>query len=400
MLKKFLMPLAIILSGSAVIAVLVVAKPKPTAGIPPAEAKAMQVSVTPAQRLTTRLAVTTQGTVYPKREIDLVAQVAGQIVKVSEPFSEGGFFQSQQSLLQIDPRDYDVALLNAKARKADAERRLAEEQGQAKQAKREWRDLGNQQSNDLFMRKPQLAAAQANLAFAEGDLAKAELDLARTQIQVPFTGRVKQVFADLGQYVAPGAPLARVYDSSIFEVRVPLTEAQAALIDLPIQELKEGVVPPTVIVRGTVAGQEYLWQGHLVRTDAFVDPDTRMYHAVVEVAYKDNEAVHGALLPGLFVDVEISGRELADVIKLPRRALFQRDRLISVGPDKLTKSHQVKVLQKDKDFVWAHANLADGTLVTLDKQGLLTDGTEVAPITVAPALEELSKVETNEKREP
>src|SRR5690606_21005202 len=158
--------------------------------------------------------------------------VSGQIVSVEPAFADGGFFSRSEALIQIDDRDYQVALLNSKARLAEAERLLAEEEGRSLQAKREWRDLGNQTANDLFLRKPQLAAARAQVASARADVEMAELNLERTRIRVPFDGRVKEIFADLGQFVSVGTRLATVYDSTVVEVRVPLTEKQAVLLDL------------------------------------------------------------------------------------------------------------------------------------------------------------------------
>ncbi len=397
MLKKALMPLIITLVGSSLIAVLVIAKPKPSSNPPPDAPARLQVAVVEAKRGASRIAVVTQGTVYPKREIDLVAQVSGQIVEVGDVFSSGGFFQPEQQLLRIDPRDYEVALLNAKARKADAERRLAEERGLARQAKREWRDLGNQQSNDLFMRKPQLAAAQASLAFAEGDLARAQLDLERTVISAPFKGRIKEVYANLGQFVSPGAKIGKVYDSSVLEVKIPLTENQASLIELPLFNQNEAA--PQVTVHGVVAGYRHTWHGKLVRADAFIDLSTRMYHALVEVEQDDPAAGDVPLLPGLFVDVQIEGRELAGVIELPRTALFQRNRLITVEADQRAKVHEVKVLHKTSDRIWVASDIADGALISIEKQGLLTDGTEVEAIRAQVEAEQLSTLTSTEAGE-
>ncbi|MDA7852444.1 hypothetical protein N9A71_02740, partial [Porticoccaceae bacterium] len=64
----------------------------------------------------------------------------------------------------------------------------------------EWRDLGDSTANALFLRQPQLAAAEAALESARADLAKANLDLNRTSITTPFQGRIRQTFVDLGQY--------------------------------------------------------------------------------------------------------------------------------------------------------------------------------------------------------
>lgn len=376
MLWKFLMPLLIAAAGSAAVTILVVAKPAPIFEDPPQLQRAIPVSVAAVKSEQLVIPVLAQGTVYPRRQIDLVAQVAGQITEISPSFRVGGFFAEGRSLLQIDPRDYQVAVLEAQARLAEAERRLAEEQGLTLQAQRQWQELGNRQANDLFMRKPQLAAAQAAVDYAQAQLSRAQLDLSRTQITLPFAGRVKSLTADLGQFVGSGTVIAQVYDSSVFEVRVPLTEEQAALIDLP---LIGETAPSPVSVKGAVAGTPMQWQGQLVRADAFVDPHTRMYHAVVEI----NAAELGpeqSIIPGIFVELEIQSKALSNVIKLPRPALYQGSKLIVVGDHGQAKIRSAQLLKKDAEFVWLQSPVPDGELVVLEKHALLSDGTPLDPL--------------------
>jgi len=388
MLKKDLsILLGIFLGGAALVAVLIIAKPTPAPEVAAEEPANVKVEVVEARPQSVRLSVITQGTVTPKREIDLVAQVSGKVVSVEPNFEDGGFFSTAQALIQIDDSDYRSALLSAKARVADAEYRLAEEQGMGRQAAREWRDLGNKNANDLFMRKPQLAAAQANLASAKGQLETAGMNLQRTRITVPFDGRVKQTFVDLGQYVSVGSRLATVYDSTVVEVRLPLTEKQAALVDLPLlpKEQRDGARLPKVVIRGSVAGAEHEWHGVLARTDAFVDANSRLYYGVVEVenpfaSRLEGDRIQAPLLPGLFVEAEIEGKQLANVIELPRSALYQRSKLLLVDSENAIAEQHVEVLQRSETHVWVRADVADKALVSLEKQSLTPVGTVVDPL--------------------
>lgn len=387
MSKKILLPVTILVVGVLAIVALVFAKPKPVPRELPDEPALVQVAVTQAQQESLRLSVNAQGTVMPKREIELVAQVSGLISSVEPAFVDGGFFGAGQVLVRIDEREYQAALLSAKSRLADAAQRLAEEEGRSLQAAREWRDLGNQNANDLFMRKPQLASAQANLEANQGAVAIAGLNLERTQISAPFKGRVRETHVNLGQYVSAGTALAKVYDSTVVEVRLPLTEQQAALIDLP---LTAGLVSdsndrPKVTLTGTVAGEQHTWSGTLTRTDAFVDANSRMYYAVVEVV--DPFAIDASegdrkmpLLPGLFVQAEIEGKRLDNVVKLPRTALFERDKLLTLDGEHKIAEQKVRVLRRTEDEVWIRADLSENMLISLEKQSLTPVGTVVDPI--------------------
>jgi multidrug efflux pump subunit AcrA (membrane-fusion protein) len=145
---------AILLVGLAVAAALYLLKPTPQPRPAPAAALA-QVPVVTAQPRTQSLPVTSQGTLAPRREIDLVAEVAGRVTSVGDNFVAGDFFEAARPLIQLDPANYRLALIRAQARVADAEQLLATERGRARQAKREWRDLGNADANALFLREPQ-----------------------------------------------------------------------------------------------------------------------------------------------------------------------------------------------------------------------------------------------------
>ena len=94
----------------------------------------------------------------------------------------------------------------------------------------EWRELGSAEANDLFLRKPQLRAAELAVTAAEADVAASKLALERTVIRAPFDGRVLQKRADVGQFVGNGTPLAQVYAIEALELRLPVSDAQLALL--------------------------------------------------------------------------------------------------------------------------------------------------------------------------
>lgn len=381
-------PLAIkiLVPGLAAVIIISTIKPAPVS-MPPAEAPLPQVAVVIAEPKTHRLKVASQGTVTPLREIDLVAQVGGSVTSVHEAFVDGGFFSQNDTLVQIDDRDYMFAHQRAKGRVAEAEQLLSTERGRVRQAKREWRDLGNAEANSLFLRKPQLAAAEAGLVSAKAELGKALVDLERARITVPFTGRVRETFVDVGQYVTPGTRIATVYDTSTAEIRLPLSDRQAALIDLP---LGFNATPedrgPEVEINGVIGGNTYSWLGHIARTDASIDTRSRMYYAVAEVANPFIAATDSSravpLIVGLFVEAEIDGRELENVLELPRDAVFKRDKVYVLKRDDSTAKKSAKVvlktvqvLDKSSEKIWIRAlpnqDILAGTEIVVGQQNYI-----------------------------
>ena len=166
---------------------------------------------------------------------------------VSDAFLEGRFFKKDDALLQLERSDYDFAIARAVAQEAAAAQRLAEERGRNLQAKREWRDLGSSEANDLFLRKPQLYAAETALEAARADVEAAELALARTTVRAPFDGRLEKKQWMLGSLWRPVPWLAQVYATDRVEVLLPISESQLALLALPLFETSLDTYPDVTL---------------------------------------------------------------------------------------------------------------------------------------------------------
>lgn len=369
---------AVLLVGGALAYALFTGKPKPApeqvpAYVPPS---VDVVVVTPAS---VALNVQAQGTVHPHREIQLVSQVSGKVQSVSNQFAQGGFFVSEEALVTVEDMDYQFAIARAESQVAAAKQVVAEEEGRALQARREWRDLGNLQANDLFLRKPQIASAKASLKAAEADLSAAQLDLERTQISAPFNGRIKEKMVDVGQYITPGAPVATIYDTDVVEVRIPLTDRQVALLDLPLNANSNSAgdaVRPPITLRARFGNREWEWRGVIVRTDAIIDVSSRLVYAVAEVQ-KPFDAPEGSqrppLSPGLFVKVTVAGRALENVTELSRSALSTDGTVMVVDAQGLARIRAVQLLESNTERVWVEG-LAAGERVIIAHSGPVITG--------------------------
>lgn len=283
------------------------------------------VFVTEAQRQPVQLTVTTQGEVTPLIEIDLVSQVAGRITYVNPSFVSGGYFEAGETLVRLEDADYRLAVTRAEALVAQRSQQLIREEAEADLAAEEWAAIGEGQASALTLREPQMAEANAQLAAARASLAEARLNLARTRISAPFSGRIRSKMADLGQYVGPGARIARVFSTDAVEVRLPLTNSELATLGMSLAFQASADNPgPRAVLSTEVAGEQRQWEGRVVRTESAVDTQTRTLSAVIEVADPYGAAAERAGAPlavGLFVTAEVEGRTLNDAIILPRSAL-------------------------------------------------------------------------------
>jgi RND family efflux transporter MFP subunit len=326
-----------------------------------------------------------EGTAQPLQEIQLVPEVDGKVVYVSPALVDGGEFKKGDTLLRIDPVDYQLAvtLAEAKVKEAESSLELAEEEAAA--AGEEWRMLysGNPEAEleppPLVAKEPQLAAAQAKLAANKADLRKAQLDLERTELMAPFDGRVSQENVDLGQYVSPGQPLATLYATEAADVVLPLEDESLLWFHVPGFTDGNGLGSPAKI-RARVGGRDLSWAGRVVRAEGKLDERTRMINVIVRV--DKPYATRPPLAMGLFVTVEIEGRNLPKAAVIPRPALHEDDVVWVTDEENRLRFRKVDVARVQGDKVVLEAGLKDGERVVITPLKAVTDGMTIRHVPV------------------
>ena len=323
------------------------------------------------------ISVSTQGTVEPVRRVDLVAQVSGKVERVSDLFLDGRFFKAGDVLLELEKADYQFAIARAEAQEAAAAQRVAEERGRNLQAQREWRDLGTSDANDLFLRKPQLRAAEASLAAAKADVAAAKLALERTSVRAPFDGRLEKKLVDLGQFVAPGSVLAQIYATDRVEIHLPISNSQLALLELPLFETSV-VDYPAVTLSTRFGGERWQWEGKITRVEASIDRDSRVTFAIAEVRdpFGGSESRRPPLTPGLFVEASISGKPITASVELPATALRGDNTVLWVNENSRLERLAVELLRREQDRVWVRGVEA-GLQIVAEQSSQLTAGAAI-----------------------
>lgn len=333
------LPLLVIVIGAAGATLLYVLRQDVETRPPPRLAPLVRTETVVHRAV--QIAVRSQGTVQPRTEGTLVPEVSGVVIAASPSWGDGGFFAAREVLLKIDPRDYELALVRARAQIEQAKLRLAEEEEEARAARVEWETHGrvDKKPSSLLLREPQLAEAKAALAAAKAAEEQAQRDLERTSIRAPYAGRIWEKSVDIGQYVTRSSPVARIYAVDRAEIRLPLPDEELAYLDVPL-DYRDCAPPgaavggtpsgPQVRLRARFAGTEHTWWGRVTRTEAEINPRSRMVHVVAEVEdpYGRSEDAQTQDRPplavGLFVEAEILGRILRDVVVLPRHALREQ----------------------------------------------------------------------------
>jgi RND family efflux transporter MFP subunit len=336
------------------------------------EAALPLVDVVTVKPETQRVLVRAQGTLAPRDEIELVAEVSGRVVWVSRSFDGAGEFGANETLVRVASDDYRIAVQRAEAAVARAESQLT------------LAHAAEQRSDALFAAGATSSAlheqalggaqvAQANLRDAHAALEQAKLALARTAVRAPFAGRVRERSVALGQYLAPGTPVARIYRTGDPEVQLSVRSEDAAFLDLPKRAKDRG---PRVVLRGDVGGEVRELPARIVSRSGALDARTRMLTLVARVEGLAAPEID-ALALGAFVEAEIEGREIADAVRLPRSALVGDGSVFVVGEDGALEARAVEVHRADEAFAWIASGLAAGERVCAHPPGALAPGTRV-----------------------
>jgi RND family efflux transporter MFP subunit len=385
---KIILPILLLLMGIGAAWAIMAMRPRIVMQAPKTEAPL--VSVIRVEPQTIRLNVHSQGIVTPRNEIDLIPEVAGKVIQLHPDFVAGGFFNRNDLLVSIDPRDYDAAIIQAQAQIAEAKRQLAMEEAQADQAHDEWQALGDGEPSALSMRKPQMAEAGTRLKAAEANLTLAHIKRSRCELRAPFTGRLQSKNIGLGQFIQPGDKLARIYSTDVAEIRLPLSSSQLGFLDLPLgvprsqtgalrqsseQDWKWG---PKVNLSAQFAGKMQTWEGHIVRTEGTLDESTGVLYAVAEVhdpyQQKDNRP---PLLSNLFVQAEIEGKAMQNVFVLPQLAMNASQEVQLVDAGQKLRIRRVDVLRNEQDRILVNGGLNAGDRLVISGIDVPVEGMTV-----------------------
>ena len=380
MIRKIAVPV-ILLVVTLAIAATIIANRRSLAPRPP-DVTPVSVRVVEVEPLPVRLNVHAQGTVSPRTESELVPEVSGNVVWISPSLVSGGYFEAGDTLLRIDARDYEAAVARARAtlERASADHELA--QFELERADDLFgRDLISRA--DFEAKEREARVAQAALADARLVLETATRDLSRTELKAPFSGLVRSEQVDVGQFVSRGSSVARVYATDYLEVRLPIADQQLAYLNIPLSQRGEfdPSDSPTVTLSANFAGQVQQWDARLVRTEAEIDPGTRMVYAIARIDSEDFGTGEAMAPPvGLFVEAEIAGRALDNVIVLPRSALRNGEHVLVVDSENRVHLRRVDVLRVYRDQVYITGGLQAGERVSVSMLQTVVEGMRVQPV--------------------
>ena len=351
-MKRFAVISGILLVSVALAAVMMLLKSAP----PKKERVDLDplVEVLELEHMTANFEVRSQGTVRPRTETIVSAEVSGTITWISPKFVAGGVFEKGETLMRIDPTNYDVAKRQAEAL---VKQRQIEYDGASK-----LRSQG-------YRAEAEHASAAAALATAEAELVRATRNLERTYVRLPYEGIVRSKETDLGEFVNMGTRLGVTFATDYAEVRLPLTDTDLAFVDLPSPSeiTASGFADgPVVALSAVQKGRETTWSGTIVRTEGVVDESSRVTYAVARI--EDPYALHheDEQLPvGTFVQATIAGTTAENIIRVPRAVVRGSNQLVFVDDDSKIRVRTVDIARSDARYIYITGGAAPGERVVL-----------------------------------
>jgi membrane fusion protein, multidrug efflux system len=320
---------------------------------------AVPVSIATASRQNVPIYLTGLGTVQALFTVAIHAQVDGKLQSVF--FKEGQRVKKGDVLAKIDPRLYQAALDQAKARKAQDEAALvAAQKDLVRFQTLVVRNVETQQNLDLQQSKVDQTKASIDADAAAIETAQTNLDY--TDIVAPSDGRMGVRLVDPGNIV-------HASDQNAIAI-LTQTQPTAVLFTLPAQTLDDvrdamtqGAVEVAAYDRDNV---RELSTGTLATIDNMIDQSTATYRLKAMFANANEK-----LWPGEFVNARLLLQVRKDVVVIPSVAVQRGPNGLFtwvVKTDNTVEPRPIKTLTASDNATIVLSGVNDGERVVTDGQ--------------------------------
>jgi RND family efflux transporter MFP subunit len=302
--------------------------------------------------------VNAMGTIKPAKTIILKSRVKGQIISLHPHFTPGTNLKKGEFIAQIDQTDYEIDVTSREANLIKAKTELQLEHGRQNIAKHDWKLLKNTEGfqnadNSLALRKPQLKYHMATVKAAEISLNRAKLDLERTTISAPFAATIVTTDVNEGDQASTQTPLATLLATDIYWAELSVSVKKLKWLEIPGVNAEKGSEVEIQSQDGLKS------KGHIIKLLPDLHANGRMARVLVEIKNptKVTPNHHRPLLIGEFVQARILGKDLGEVIRIPRLAFKNNREIWLFTPEKTLKIEPINALWEDPNFIYTDSKL-------------------------------------------
>ncbi len=279
------------------------------------------VMVSEVKQETVPIIMKMAGTAQPVKTVKIVPRVSGYIFKRN--FAEGTQVAEGDPLYLIDPRPYQSKLDSLKAQ---LEKNQASLKFWTLEAARY--DLLAKQGNVRVEKKNQAdarkAGARASIDADKAAIENAELDLSFTKITAPFSGRIEETLAHVGELVQKQqTELTTVVQIDPIYVISNISREQV----YRVQQLQQQGLAPTMLNDFTAElvmpdGSIYSHPGTLNYVSALIDAATDTTQVRFEFP-NPKKGAQTSLIPGQYIPLRMIAGHRPNALLIPEKALLQ-----------------------------------------------------------------------------
>ena len=281
------------------------------------------------------------GELQARRQVDLRAQVAGEVLATGVGFEEGALVAKGDVLLEIDPFDYRAALDETHAQLAGGKAMLAEQNAAVALAELDLArtaqlfEHGTLSQKTLDDRRTDLTIKQARrdqqMAMVERHkvaLSRATRNLRDTKLLAPFDGHLGKINARAGRVLTPNDRVATLSDAHQFDVVFNLSDAEYGRF----LARNSDMMTRKADVFWDIGGERFVLKAVVERVAAQISQTTRG----VDVFARIEGVVPDILRSGAFVSIRLAAPPLANVIAIPKQAVYGDNLIYLIENGRLT----------------------------------------------------------------
>jgi membrane fusion protein, multidrug efflux system len=270
---------------------------------------------------------------------DITPKVQGYLLK--QDYQNGYFVKKGQLLFQLDPRQYEAAVAQAKAQVAVAQAKLAEATTNVD------RDTPLAAQNAIPQKQldtdlANQAAFKAEVLAQQASLQNAELNLAWTKVYSPIDGIAGDAKSQIGDLVGTATKMATVSQVNPIWASFNISEKDYLGVASQISQLIRSGKPGNTPVQYIQAnGEDYPHSGRITQVNRQVTAGTGTIQLTAEFPNPD-----AILRPGGFGRVRIRTGDNRNALLVPQAAVIEVQslyQLIVVTPDNKAMFRPVKI---------------------------------------------------------
>lgn len=330
---------------------------------------AVPVQIATVRRETVPRYITALGTVTASAIVTVRSRVDGQLMALH--FREGDTVTAGQLLAEIDPRPFNVALLQAQGQLAKDQATLNNSRNDLRRyQKLATTKLVSQQ--DLDNQQALVRESEGTVKSDQAAVDNARLNLTYSRITAPISGRVGLRQVDAGNYITAGDTTGIVVITRTHPIDVIFTVPEAAIEQI-VGAMKQG--QPLLAEAWDRSDNHKLAEGSLLSLDNQIDSTTGTLKIKARFANQDDR-----LFPNQFVNLHLRVSTLADALLMPVSALQMNNEgnfVWIVSQQNTVSRKQVTVGLQQNQQVVVTAGLSAGDRVITDGIDRLTEGSAV-----------------------